>query len=213
MDTHAIYESIGYAASILIAISLMMKSLLRLRLINLLGAVFFTAYGLLIGAYPIAAVNGFIVIIDCYYLYQMLRSKEYFTLLRAIQGSRFVQYFLNFHRAEIAAFFPDFVYEEQDEQLAFFVLRDMVPAGLFIARPTEAPGTARILLDYVAPGYRDLQVARFVYMEHAHLFREQGIHRLIAETTNPQHARYLERIGFAPEATTDGQTRYSLAIA
>jgi len=212
MTPQAFYEIIGYVASVLVAISLTMRSLLRLRLLNLLGAIFFTLYGLIIGAYPVAAVNGFIVIVDLYYLAQMLRTREYFSLLEMLPNSRFAQYFLNFHRAEIAQFFPDFVYEEQPDRLAFFVLRDMVPAGLFIAR-NRGDGTAEVLLDFVAPGYRDLQVARFVYVEHAHLFRERGIHYLEATTTHPQHMRYLERIGFRyVEDDAQGRKRYRLAI-
>ncbi len=204
-----LYEIIGYIASGLVAVSLMMSSLLRLRLINLVGAICFTAYGLLIGAYPVAAVNAFIIVINSYYLYQMLRSREYFTLLEVLKGSRFLHYFLNFHQAEIAAFFPGFMYKETEEQLAFFVLRDMVPTGLFIAQPA-GEGIARILLDYVAPGYRDLQVARFVYREHAHLFREKGIHRLVAEAATPKHARYLERMGF--RAGDDTAKTYTLNV-
>ncbi len=210
MDSQQIYEIIGYIASILIAISLMMSSLLKLRVTNLIGAIFFTAYGLLISAYPIAAVNGFIVIIDCYYLYQMLRAKEYFSLLEVMKGSRFLHTFLNFHREEIRRFFPNFVYEASDEHLAFFVLRDMVPAGLFIAEPLS-PHEARILLDFVAPGYRDLRVAHFVFVENADIFRKKGIHRLITEAATPKHAKYLKRIGFHAE-TAEGSTHYTLAL-
>ncbi|MDX9954060.1 MAG: hypothetical protein RBT75_08190 [Anaerolineae bacterium] len=213
MTPQAVYEIVGYVASVLIAISLMMSSLLKLRLTNLIGAIVFTVYGLLIKAYPIAAVNGFIVIVDIYYLYQMLRAKEYFSLLEVMKGSRFLHTFLNFHREEIHRFFPNFVYEASDAHLAFFVLRDMVPAGLFIAEPT-GPQSAHILLDFVAPGYRDLRVAQFVFVENAHIFREKGIHRFTAEAATPKHARYLERIGFHPESSTeDGQTRYVLTIA
>ena len=61
-------ELIGYLGSILVAVSLMMKSLLRLRIINLIGALFFTIYGVLLGAYPVAFLNGIIVCIDLYYL-------------------------------------------------------------------------------------------------------------------------------------------------
>jgi len=59
-------ELIGYLGSVLVAISLMMRSLLRLRVINLIGALFFTTYGALLGAYPVAVLNGLIVCIDLY---------------------------------------------------------------------------------------------------------------------------------------------------
>ncbi len=212
MTPQTVYEIIGYAASVVIAISLTMRSVLRLRLLNLIGAAIFTLYGILIKAYPVAALNGFIVVVDFYYLMQMLRTKEYFSLLEMAPNSRFAQYFLNFHRAEIARFFPDFVYEDRPDRIAFFVLRDMVPAGLFVAR-NRGDGTAEVLLDFVAPGYRDLQVARFVYVEHAHLFRERGIHYLEASTAHPEHMRYLERIGFRyVQDTEKGKKLYRMTL-
>jgi hypothetical protein len=52
MEASTLYELIGYAASVLVAVALTMRSVLRLRLINLVGAATFTVYGLLIHAYP-----------------------------------------------------------------------------------------------------------------------------------------------------------------
>ena len=51
--THALLETFGYLASLLVAVSLMMRSIVRLRWINLTGAACFTAYGILIAAYPL----------------------------------------------------------------------------------------------------------------------------------------------------------------
>ena len=67
MDFYSSIELIGYAASIMVAISLMMRSLKRLRVINLVGCVLFVGYGLSVGAYPVVAVNGFIAIVNVYY--------------------------------------------------------------------------------------------------------------------------------------------------
>ena len=67
-------EIIGYAGSLLVAVSLMMSSLVRLRWINLGGALAFAVYGWLVGAYPVLAVNGFIVLVNVYYLWRMNRS-------------------------------------------------------------------------------------------------------------------------------------------
>ena len=65
-------EIIGYAASILVAISLTMSQILKLRIYNLIGALAFCIYGFLIPAYPIFFVNGFIVCINIYYLVFMI---------------------------------------------------------------------------------------------------------------------------------------------
>jgi hypothetical protein len=80
-------ELIGYVASVLVALSLMMSSILRLRLINMVGAMVFAVYGLLIGSMPVAAVNTFIVGINVYYLWRIFGAREYFRVLRITPDS------------------------------------------------------------------------------------------------------------------------------
>ena len=68
-------EWLGYAASIIIAISLIMNAMVKLRVINLIGSFLFAVYGFGIRAYPVGLINTIIVLINMYYLYQMF--KEY----------------------------------------------------------------------------------------------------------------------------------------
>jgi len=74
MDAINFYELLGYSASVLVALSLTMRSVVKLRVINLAGAMLFTAYGLVIGALPVAALNFFIALVNIYYLHQMFRT-------------------------------------------------------------------------------------------------------------------------------------------
>lgn len=85
MDPSLTHEIIGYTASVLVAISLMMSSILKLRVINLFGAALFALYGLLIGAYPVAVMNLFIALIDLYYLREMVSLREHYTLFKVQQ--------------------------------------------------------------------------------------------------------------------------------
>ena len=62
------YDMIGYAGSVLVMISLMMKSPIKLRIINGVGALFFCIYGVLTGAYPVLVLNAAIVVINLYHL-------------------------------------------------------------------------------------------------------------------------------------------------
>lgn len=194
MDTRFWLEMVGYSGSILVAISLMMKSLLRLRLINLAGAAVFVIYGLLIGAYPVALLNGLIVGIDLYYLIQMWRQKDYFTLLEVSPTGAYLRGFVDFYKDEIAKIFPNYAYDPQPRQIALFVLRNMVPAGLLIIEPDGQQ--AHVRLDYVIPGYRDFRVGKFLFEDHADYFTQRGIQSLVAAAGVEHHARYLERMGF-----------------
>ena len=67
-------EVLGYAASIIVLISLLMDSAWRLRVINLAGALTFTLYGALIGAAPVAVVNAAIALIDLWHLRRLTMS-------------------------------------------------------------------------------------------------------------------------------------------
>ena len=71
-------EWVGYLASILIAISMLMKDMVKLRFINLVGCILFAIYGFTIGAYPVAIINVFITFINIYYLYiDSTKNKKY----------------------------------------------------------------------------------------------------------------------------------------
>ncbi|MCI2964251.1 MULTISPECIES: YgjV family protein [Shewanella] len=76
MDNAIIWEWVGYLASVVVAVSLMMSNIKKLRWWNLIGAALFVAYGVAIGAYPVALVNFFIVLIDTYYLVKLYREAD-----------------------------------------------------------------------------------------------------------------------------------------
>jgi len=187
-------ELIGYLGSILVAISLMMKSLLRLRIINLFGALFFTLYGMLLRAYPVAFLNGLIVCIDLYYLVQMWRQKDFFTFLEVSPKSEYLRAFVNFYKDDISAIIPGYTHQPDESLLCFFILRNMVPAGLFITRVQGEQ--AHIQLDYVIPNYRDFQVARFIFEDNAAFFAQRGIRRFVSESGSDLHRSYLEKMEF-----------------
>ena len=199
MNLNAV-ELIGYLGSILVAISLMMKSLLRLRIINLVGALFFTLYGILLGAYPVAFLNGIIVCIDLYYLFQMWRQKDFFTFLEVSPQGKYLNAFVDFHRDDILEIIPTFTPPADDDLLCFFILRNMMPAGLFMAKVQGEE--AQVLLDYVTPNYRDFQVARFIFEENAAFFRARGIRRFVSDGGSAIHRKYLEKMEFVNHGGT-----------
>ncbi len=189
------YELIGYLASVLVAVSLMMSSIVKLRIINLVGAVCFTVYGLVIHAYPVASVNAFIIIIDTYYLIEMFSQKEYFTILEVHADSEYLKRFLLFYQRDIARFFPDVAIVPSDTHMIFFVLRNMVPTGLFIAETRDRQSLMTIL-DFVIPGYRDFKIGEFIFSKSAEFFLQKGFRTLYSPPSSQAHEAYLHRMGF-----------------
>ena len=62
------YEILGTIASILVLISFLMKGEKKIRIINILGALMFVVYGILINAFSVWFLNGVLICIHIYYL-------------------------------------------------------------------------------------------------------------------------------------------------
>ncbi len=62
------YEVIGYLGSAIIAISLLLTNVNKLRYINSLGCAIMVTYALLISAYPVVLMNCICIIINLYHI-------------------------------------------------------------------------------------------------------------------------------------------------
>ncbi len=204
------YEAFGYFASGLVVLSLTMRSLLKLRVLNLIGAGTMACYGLLIEAYPVLFLNVLIVGIDVYYLHEMLSQKHFCEILEVRQNSKYLAYFLGFYEEEIHKFLPQFAFEGSESQRVLFVLRNLVPAGVFITHKQGAD-TLLVKLDFVIPGYRDLKIGRFVFKQQREVFRKDGIRRILSDSGTPKHEAYLRKMGFAP-VQNGGRSQYCLSL-
>ena len=61
-------EWVGYLAMTVLLVSFMMKNVIKLRIINSVGCLFFVIYGLMLSQYPIVITNLAIILINLYYL-------------------------------------------------------------------------------------------------------------------------------------------------
>jgi hypothetical protein len=170
----------------------MMSGIVKLRIINLIGAIIFATYGLLINALPVAIVNGFICLVDLYYLYDIFKAKEYFKVLEVMHNSEYVNYFLAFHDQEIKKYMPSFSFKGDEDSVVFFILRNSIPAGLICATKKN-DDSLFIELDFVIPGYRDLKIGKYVYQN---IFTKKKIKKLYSNPGNAKHDSYLQKMGF-----------------
>jgi GNAT superfamily N-acetyltransferase len=195
--THSLgLQILGYTASLIIATSLLMRSIVRLRLINLIGAATFSVYGFLIGAYPVGILNLLTTSINIVQLVRLQRRREIFRILEISRESPYLRYFLHFQADDIRRFYPRFEYDEAETGLVLLVLRDLVPAGMLLGSIRDE--TFEVHLDYVVPQYRDLKVGRFLFSDEASFFRNRGIRQILSPADTEAHASYLTRLGFEP---------------
>ncbi len=192
------FQWIGYIASVIIAVSMTMSSILKFRWINLVGAVTFSTYGWLIGAWPVGILNAFIASVDIYYLVNIYSKKEIFEILEVRPENRYLIRFLEFYDKDIQKFFPGFSYKPELNTISFFTLRNMAVAGIFLAHRKEED-TLCVGLDYVLPEYRDFKNGRFIYGQLKSKFIVLGFKNAKAEVKSKKYSIYLKKLGFVEE--------------
>lgn len=190
-------EFFGYIASVLIALSLMMSNIKRLRWINLFGAAAFSGYGYFIDAYPVFLLNGWIALVDVYYLVRIYRFQDQFDLVRlnSIHTPLFTL-LMDRYGKDVVKNFPHFHFDQLNQAVALLIFRNMKPVGIFAFRESPVDGQAEVLLDYVIPDERDLKTAKFMFNRHTSQLKKEGVSHLICHSNDLAHETYLKKVGF-----------------
>lgn len=195
-------ELIGYAASILVAVSLLTSNVLRLRVLNLVGAAVFVIYAGITHAWPVLAVNLFVACIDLWHIISLKSKRDIFKLMEVKTGDPLLANFLAYHARGIWQFFPDFDISKLKDPRCVFILRNLLPVGLFVY--TEERPDIAVHLDYVAEDYRDLKSARYLFNRPQNTETFKGFGRFTAVSGSAKHAGYLRRVGFTEDAERRG---------
>ena len=193
MDTKLILELIGYAGSLLVIVSMLMTSVVKLRIINTIGSVIFCGYALAIHSYPTAAMQVCLIIINIVNLYKLNNTKKQYSAVNVSSTDGFLYYFLCANEKDIKRYFPNFSAAEKDDTI-FMITCGQIPAGVFIAKD-NGDGSFNVRLDYTTPAYRDCSAGKFIY-NHLKLI---GIRKVLAETKIPAHEKYLHKMGFSQD--------------
>lgn len=184
-------EMMGYLASLLVLVSLLMSSVVKLRIINSVGAALFTAYGILIRSYPTAVMNFALIVVNIIFLVKVLRTKKLLSMVELRPEDAAVQHFITFYKEDIARIFPAYDFAVDSDERCWLVYADANPVGIMVGTVTE-PDTLGVSLDYACPSHRDCSVGQYLYG----CLKEQGIRQMVAVSDVKSHTGYLKSMGF-----------------
>lgn len=186
---HIVYEIVGYCGTVMVLVSMLMTSVVKLRLLNACGSVLSAIYAFVTHTWPVLILNVCLLVINTVQIVLLLRKKTVFHLERAQIQDRSLQHFMNYYKDDIGFYFPE-LKQMPDRGEVYIVYHDVEPAGILIGDREES--TIRVALDYTTPKYRDCSVASYLFNQ----LKEQGITALIARSDTPAHFRYLDKMGF-----------------
>ena len=104
----SVIEIIGYAGSALVLVSMLMVSVVRLRIINLAGSVIFAAYAVMIRSWPTAVMNVCLAGVNIFHLVRIFREQKHYDLIRLSPEDGYFSYLLVHCAEDIAHWFPEF---------------------------------------------------------------------------------------------------------
>lgn len=192
MDPAMMIEMIGYLGSVLVLVSMLMSSVIKLRLINTIGSIIFAVYAFIIQSYPTAIMNVVLVGVNVYNLIKLLKTTKEYDLVKVKANDSFVNYFIEHYKNDIAIYFPDF--EKSDSfDVAYIICCKADPAGILLGK--QSSGEIEISIEYTTPMYRDCSVGKYLYSKLC----EEGIKKLTYKAVNKKHAEYLEKMGYSEE--------------
>ena len=195
MNSSTIIETVGYLGSILVVVSMLMSSVIRLRVINTIGSGIFAMYALMIHSYPTALMNLFLVAINVYNLIKLSRKDQNYDLIDAKSDDGLLNYILDYYQDDIRTFFPGFSGISEALDRAYIVCCSGDPAGVMLGKGHK-DGVVEVVLDYSVPMYRDCSVGAYLYSR----LPSKGVRTLTySEQESRIHTDYLKKMGFVKE--------------
>jgi hypothetical protein len=190
-----VVEVFGYCASAIIAFSLTRSSMVKLRWFNLLGASSFCLYGILIDAYPVAILNGFIALTNVFFIHKILRHTDTeFSVIAMKTPSDYLDFFINFHKEEINTIFPQFIVDYQNSSRRYFVLTKQTEVVGIISGYVE-DNQYTVDFDFVIEAYRDCKLGHFALGHGQEIINKFGFEKVWAKADTEIHEGYLKKIG------------------
>ena len=213
MEMRILYECIGLTGSLLIALSMTMRHIKILRIVNLAGCVFFAAYGIMFGSLSVTLLNIFTVAVNIIFLINFhienSRSQSFDVLFKDPQVDEYIRRFIIYHSRDIIRFFPTFDPDPETGTLSntecCFILRQTLPVSL-VAFRRESPDKITVVLDYAVPAYRDLKNGKFFFETAVSQIASPGT-IFTATGEVPAHSSYLKKLGFT-EIAEDGKGKH-----
>ena len=195
-------ELFGYLGTALVILSMMMSSVVRLRIINISGGIISMIYAILTHTMPVVVLNATLICINAFQIVRFYRGRTLFCATPVRSGDAALSRLVSVAAGDLERYFPDAARDIERATDAYIIFSQTRAVGVFAA--VREGERMQVLIDYVLPEYRDLSVARYLFPT----LKAAGIRTLVASSCPlAEHRRYLFKMGFSP---SDGELLLTL---
>lgn len=186
-------EAFGYLGTAFVLLSMMMTSVVKLRIFNLTGSIISVIYAYLSGTWPVVVLNFCLALINVAQLRRLNRTKVQFTHVMADGEDKLLKHFLASCQEDIGVYFPKYAYVPGEDKEVHMVFDGMEAVGVLIGQ--REGDTFRAELDYVTQKYRDCSIAKFLLP----CLKNAGYQTVMEPKGAAAHDQYLVKMGFSEE--------------
>jgi hypothetical protein len=192
------FQIVNWIGPFLVVLSLVLKRVLQFRWVNLIGSAISATCLAMTGGWPFVAMNLAIVIINVMWLIRLYKEKATaasYEIVHVDSSDAFFNHVLRTNADDIATTTPGFnpVSAPGEVRSAYLILKGNETVGA-IELADQGNGIGKILLDWVAPKYRDFTPGQFVYNQAGN-FQNRGFHTLVRDNVGVD-SNYLQNVGF-----------------
>lgn len=188
MEFNLFFEIVGYAGTLLVILSMMMTSVVKLRIINICGSILSIIYAIISNTWPIVLMNAALIIINVIQLIKSFNHRLNFNYKKVLIDDLSLKHFIEIYKNDIVKFFPNISLNNEE---AFLVFIDTELVGILVGNKDH--NNFNVLIDYAIPKYRDMSIGKYIYP----ILKQYDIDYIIQSSGIKKHNKYLLSMGFS----------------
>ena len=188
MDFKILFEVIGYCGTILVVLSMMMTSVVKLRIINICGSILSMTYAVITNTWPIVLMNAALIIINVIQLIRSFRRSLNFNYRKVLTNDLSFKHFMEIYKFDIEKYFGEISISDKEE--AYLVYIDTELAGVLVGNKEN--DCFNVSIDYAIPKFRDMSIGKYVYPK----LKEYDINLISQSSGVKKHNKYLLSMGY-----------------
>ncbi len=184
-------EIFGYIGTALVIVSMMMTSVVKLRVINMCGGLISLIYSIFVNAWPVVVLNACLICINFVQTVRQLTKREAVTLLRVRAKDSSVKYLFDIWQEDALKYYSDLNLQEMNEEEIHILYVGERAVGFIIG--TQNGDLFHLNTSYLIPSCRTNAMTERIFAA----LRNKGIHTLTScEFYNQAPNRFLLNMGF-----------------
>ncbi len=147
-------EIFGYIGTALVIVSMLMTSIVKLRIINMCGGLISLIYAVCVNTWPVVVLNACLICINFVQTVRQLRGKEEVTLLPVGENDPTAKHLFGVWEKDAQKYYPDLNLEEINGEEVHILYVGAEAVGFFVGERDGEQHQAGML--YLKPTHRTI---------------------------------------------------------